>query len=436
MTPGRQKMSPTALKIKKLLRFGYSCLVALLLIVTTWSFAIPLAESSVAPGTVTVSAQRRTIAHLEGGKIDELYVQAGDFVEPGQVLLELDDQVLQSELKVLQYQRYARQAKLDRLLAERQGELSFGFRPGLLDVAKFDLHVKELLEAEIRSFETRRQALEAKNALLEERRTKAVRQGKRLKLQLNSADRQLAIVREQAQSAEDLHSKGYGTKSKAIAFRREVEQLITQRLQIEAEFAELDSIIEDAKLGQESNKAEVAHDVERETLITLGEIAELDEKVVSVRARLDNLVITSTIRGVIVDLKVTSSNDVITPAAPILDIVPSNSTLMVEANVPPHEIEGIIEGIDVEVRFPAFAGKRVPVVTGEVALVSADLVDDESRQSRHYRVHVAVKDWESLDDELDILPGMPAEVIIRKRDRTLFDYIFAPITNHLSKAAL
>lgn len=418
------------------LGIGYLAVGLMLIMISLWSIAMPLAESIVASGTVNVTAQRRTIAHLEGGKIASLQVQEGDRVEAGQPLVSLDDQEIRSELDVLLYQRYARLAKIDRLLAERDQVDAVQFRMELSDEAPNDPQVTQLLDGELRNFSSRRNEALAKIALFSDRIAKAGEQKNSIRLQTKSLDRQLKIVRDQANNAQKLYEKGFGTKSTAIAFQREIEQLISRDLQIKSEINELNGIIEDSRLNKAIHQTEAAKSIEAEILAAQNEVAELDEKIDAIRVRLRNLIVRSPVAGVIVELQVTSASDIIKPASPILDILPADTSYRVEAHIPPTDIDGIVEGLPVEVRFPSFAGTQIPTITGSIIRVSADVLNDDNQQLQYYKILVSIDDWTEKSGEFDVIPGMPTEIIVRKKDRSILEYFLAPVTNHISRAVV
>ncbi len=422
--------------VSRPLKWGYCAIGTMVVTIVLWSAVMPLAESITAPGTISVSAQRRTIAHVDGGKVAVLHVKEGDHVDAGQPLITLDDNQAKSELERLSYQHYARLARIDRLTAERDGTDLIQFRDGLHNEAATDSQFTQLMQSESRLFASRREAAAAKDALYAEQGRKATEQRKHFRLQLESMDRQLAIVKKQAANAKDLHAKGFGTNSNAIAFQRELEQLITQRLQIDTRINELDGVIEDSALRRRIHRTEIADEIDRHIIDAQQEAAELDKSIDLVRRRLDNLMIRSSVEGVIVALRVRSTNDVVRPADPILDIVPLDSNFQVEAHVSPTKIDGVVTGLPVDVRFPSFATMQIPAIPGRIARVSADVLDDDQQQ-QYYKILVSLDTLSPLDERgIDIMPGMPTEVIIRKRDRSLVEYAFAPLTNHLAKAVV
>jgi len=413
---------------------GYAGLILMVTATSLWAIAVPLTEATIAPGTVSVSAQRRTVSHVYGGKVDRLLVSEGDAVEPGQTLLKLDTEELNSELEVLRYQHFAREAAVDRLTAERVGTNEWEFQPTLLHQAAANPALMQFLEGEKRNFEARRQSYIAKKAMLEEPSKESTEQRARLLKQIGSIDRQLTIVREEAVNAAKLFEKGYGTRSRAVALERDVEQLITNRIELETALAELRNTIDDAARQQILHEAEFKNDVESEVLSAEREIADIEGQIRALEKKVNNQVVQANVHGIVVDLRNLSVNDVIRPATPIIDILPTDSKLIVEAHLAPTEIDGVAEGLDVDVRFPAFATGGLSDIRGRLTFVSADVVQDAQTPQAYYRIQVAIEDWPIADNGIEIIPGMPAEILIKKHERTLLEYILAPLTDHVVKA--
>jgi HlyD family type I secretion membrane fusion protein len=143
-------------------------------------------------------------------------------------------------------------------------------------------------------------------------------------------------------------------------------------------------------------------------------------------ARLD---VRAPVSGVVVNMVAHTVGGVISPGSPILDIVPKNDELMIEAQVRPSDIDGVKPGLAADLRFPGFNSNQIPRLTGTVTRVSADRLTAASGNP-YFLVRVQVSDVELARLQgLSLIPGMPAEVLIRKSERTLFQYLFAPITH-------
>ena len=419
----------------KTLVLGYGAIMLMFFVLFLWSTLVPLAESLVVPGHVSVAAQRRTVSHAEGGSVLKLKVREGNHVEAGQTLLQLDDQHLRAELAILEYERFAHKAKLSRWMAERLGEPSIAFDPVLIDHARSAVDRAQILQSERGAFEAFRSGFASRKEAYDERIRGAEDSIQHLSRQLESLDRQERIVQQQADDALNLLAKGYGTKSRATELRLDRERLFGRKLEIESEINGLHGTVRDARLGKENLIAEHYLKVETNLAEAQRRLAELDVQLRAQTEKIDNLNIRSTIRGVVVDLKVRASNEVVRPAEPILDILPVDSAYLVEAQILPEQIEGVIEGMEVDVRFPSLSQEQPPIMRGAVTMVSADTLEDPQAQSRYYRVHIELREHDDAETLTRIIPGMIAEITFKKHDRTPFEYFLAPLMRHLVHSA-
>jgi membrane fusion protein, type I secretion system len=143
-------------------------------------------------------------------------------------------------------------------------------------------------------------------------------------------------------------------------------------------------------------------------------------------ARLD---VRAPVSGVVVNMVAHTVGGVIAPGSPILDIVPKNDELMIEAQVRPSDIDGVKAGLVADLRFPGFNSSQIPRLTGTVTRVSADRLTAASG-APYFLVRVQVSDAELARlHGLSLIPGMPAEVLINKSERTLLHYLLAPIAH-------
>jgi HlyD family type I secretion membrane fusion protein len=145
--------------------------------------------------------------------------------------------------------------------------------------------------------------------------------------------------------------------------------------------------------------------------------------------------ITAPIDGEVVDMKITSVGAVIAPREPILDIVPADADLIVEARVSPQDINSLREGAEADVRLTSFRRRLTPVVTGKVSYVSADRLEDKTNNTFYYVAHVRVTP-ETLREagDLWLQAGMPAEVYIKTTERTALQYFLDPIAGFLQRS--
>jgi HlyD family secretion protein/epimerase transport system membrane fusion protein len=393
----------------------------------TWASIAPLTSAAIAPGTVVVDSNRKSVQHLEGGVIREILVRDGDVVEAGQVLLRLDGASIRAALASLQPMLTTNKAQKARLRAERDGVDAIAFPDELAAEAAADVATAQILAGQKRVFETRRNALQGEKALNANRLAQSRQRLTGLERQLDVKEREMALVGRELGDQKTLLTKGYTTKRRVAAAERTVQQL-------DSDFADLQSKVEETKVLVERYELEdgqinknFVEQVENELYKAEQESYQLLERTRAIQDQYTRLDIRAPVSGVVVNMVAHTVGGVITPGSPILDIVPRNDQLMIEAQVRPSDIDGVRSDLSADVRFPAFDGTEIPRLNGLVTTVSADrLIGSGGTPYFLVRVQVAESELARLAGRT-LIPGMPAEVLINKSERTLLSYLLSPL---------
>lgn len=393
----------------------------------TWAGLAPLSSAAIAPGTVVVDSNRKSVQHLEGGVIREILVRDGDLVEAGQVLLRLDGANVRAALDSLRPMLATNQAYKARLLAEREGLDQIVFADDLVADAEADAATAQILAGQRRMFETRHNALVGERSLNTNRLAQSRQKLDGLVRQLEVKKREMALMRDELADYAILLSKGYATKSRFASAERTVQRL-------ESEYADLQSKVEESKVLVERYELEddqlnknFIEQVENELYKVELEAYQLLERSRAIQDQHARLDVRAPVSGVVVNMVAHTVGGVISPGSPILDIVPKNDELMIEAQVRPSDVDGVKTGLVADLRFPGFNSTEIPRLTGTVTRVSADRLTATSG-TPYFLVRVQVSDSELARlDGLSLIPGMPAEVLIKKSERTLFQYLLSPI---------
>jgi HlyD family type I secretion membrane fusion protein len=248
-----------------------------------------------------------------------------------------------------------------------------------------------------------------------------------LERQFEVKQREMALMRKELSDQQTLLSSGYTTKRRVASAERTVQQL-------ESEYADLQSKIEEAKVLVERYELEdqqidknFVEQVENELYSVDHESYQLLERMRSIQDQHVRLDVRAPVSGVVVNMVAHTVGGVVAPGSPILDIVPKNDKLMIEAQVRPADIDGVKSGLLADVRFPAFNSTDIPRLTGSVTRVSADRLTTTSG-APYFLVRVQVSESELARlGGLSLIPGMPAEILIKKSDRTLLQYLLSPV---------
>jgi membrane fusion protein, type I secretion system len=397
----------------------------------TWASLAPLSRAAIAPGTVVVDSSRKSVQHLEGGVIQKILVRDGDVVVAGQVLLRLDGASVRAAIASLQPLLATNQAQQARLEAEREGLDQIRFPDELLADARKNPKTAQILVGQQRGFETRRNALQGEKALNANRLAQSRQRLEGLERERRLKQAEVALLRDELADESALFEKGFTTKKALSAAQRSVQQ-------VEGEYTELESGAEEASMlvgryvleGTQIDQ-NFYEQVENELYTGQKEYYQLLERMRAIQDQYARLDIRSPTSGVVMDMMVHTVGGVIAPGSPILDVVPENEELMIEAQLAPSDIDGVKAGLTADVRFPAFRRTGLPQLTGTVTRVSADRLTAANGAAYFLvRVHVSQSELAQLQG-LTLVPGMPAEILINKSKRTLLQYLLSPITYNI-----
>jgi HlyD family type I secretion membrane fusion protein len=396
----------------------------------TWASMAPLSSAAIAPGTVVVDSNRKSVQHLEGGIIREILVRDGDVVEAGQVLLRLDGASIRAALASLKPMLTMNEAQMARLRAERDGLDAISFTENVVAEAETEA-AAQILVGQQRVFETRRNALLGEKALNANRLAQSRQRLAGLEQQLAVKQREMALMARELAAQRVLLSKGYTTQRHAAAAQRIVEQLESEYVDLESKVAETRVLVERYELEDSQISKNFVEEVENELYKAEQESYQLLERSRAIQDQYARLDVRAPVSGVVVNMVAHTVGGVVAPGSPILDIVPRNDELIIEAQVRPADIDGVKSGLSADVRLPAFDGTEIPRLSGTVTTVSADRLVG-SGGTAYFLVRVEVEEVELARlGSRTLIPGMPAEVLINKSERTLLSYLLAPLVHGL-----
>ena len=399
----------------------------------TWAALAPLGSASLAPGVITVENYRKTVQHLEGGIVKMILVRDGDNVVKNQSLVILDDTQSRALLEVIRGQYFISLAREARLVAQQNGMDEIIYPAELLEY-KNDQRSNDAIQMQNQTFNVRQQAHEGESNLYQRQIEQLHAKVVGLRSQKRSRDRLIRSYRSELQDFHDLLKEGYAEKQKIREFERNLAEREGERGELISSLAATGLQISEIQL----KILQLQKELQREVVT---ELSEVQSKLFELRERLQSLqdtVLRTDIKapdaGMVLGLQVHTLGAVIPPGGKILDIVPQNEKLIVEARVSPMDIDRISIGQVAEVRFSVFKTRTLPKIEGKLIAVSADrLMDEQSADKAPYylaRVEISPQGLEDLTNSgLKLLPGMPAEVLINTGERTLLKYLMEPLSD-------
>ena len=398
-----------------------------------WAALAPLDEGVPTQGMVTLDTKRKMVQHLSGGIVKEVLVQEGQQVKEGQALMRLDGAVAKANFEAVRQRYLGFRAMQSRLFAEQAGSGEIDFHPDV-KAALNDPLIKQQVSTQQQLIQARRAALAADLQGIEESM-----QG--LKEQLGSYQNilvqrrsQLALLTEELNNTRGMVKEGYAPRNRQLELERMVAEsnaaiadLTGNSLRITRQVAEL---------GQRSlaRKQEYRKEIETQLADVTREVQSDAEKFVAVTADLDRMEIKAPANGQVVGLSVQTVGAVLQPGQKLLDVVPDQQTLLLEAHIPPHLIDKVQAGLMADIRFNSFAHSPQLVVDGKVISVSGDLLNDPQQPQFSYylaRVQVTPAGMKTLGAR-QMQPGMPAEIVIKTGERSLLTYLLHPLTKRMA----
>lgn len=399
-----------------------------------WSMFADLDSAVVASGSIVVDSHRKTVQHLEGGILRKLHVREGDVVKAGQLLAELDSTQAAATLGQATSQHYSVKAQLARLRAEQAGKRVIAFPDHMM--ARFrDKVVSEAITAQKQLFAARWRAHDGAIAILKQRIAQLANEIAAEKALLKSSEDQARFTETELANVQRLYKKGYERLPRVLQLQRSVADLRGRANNARSNVARLNQAIASAKLEitavRDARQAEIAQNLQE--VIPLD--ANLSDRTIAAQDVKDRQDIVAPQGGTIVDLKVFTVGGVIAPGQALMDIVPSDDSLVVEAKVKPADIDSVQNGLAARVRLTAYKSSNVSSVTGRVIHVSADQLSDPRTGDPYFASRVKV-DADSLAalEGVKLQPGMPAEVMIVTGERRAIDYFIAPLSERMDRA--
>jgi HlyD family type I secretion membrane fusion protein len=412
---------------------GAGVVTAFAAAMTMWGTLAPISGAAIASGNLQVEGRRQSVQHPYGGVVRQLTVRDGARVEKGQFLIQLDDSDPRAKLDVLTADRDAALAARARLMAERDKS----------DAPDFDEHLRARGE-----LSAARQAMANETAMMAARKHQfaaetAVLRGKIKELesqiigtraQLAGTEKQRELLTDEMNGAQHLFAQGYTPKTRILALQREDAKLQADIGAQQASIAGMQQQI--AQNDLEIARVERARmsEITDQLRATENKLAELAPKIDAATDVMARTRITAPATGSVVGLDVFTEGGVIQPGARLMDIVPTDNPLIAAAKLKLSDINDVAVGHRAEVQLVGVNYIERPRLYGTVHTVSADRLTDDKSGQGYYAVEVALDPNDVKKSRIDLQAGMPAEVIVPTRPRTLFEYLLGPLRDEIIRA--
>ena len=421
---------PSKPNVRLQARIGNALIVLFVIVFVGWGWFAPLDGGAVAPGVVNPDSGKKTVQHLEGGIIAELPVREGDAVRTGQALVVLESTQARAAHEALVQQRLSLLARKARLEAEKAGHSRIEF-PAELRSA--EPQIRSIIEAQQEMFDTRRSTHASRRDILAQRIEQLLHQIKGAEAQVESASKQIEFIGEELKAKEYLVARGLTPKPEALRLKRADAEISGKRGEYLAEIARARQQIGESRMQLLAVDAERADQIAADAEKVRAELTEVTEKLQSSADVVRRTVVTAPVNGTVVDIKFKTVGGVVQRGEPIMSIVPAGDELIVEARLTPVDVKAVHSGLEAQIHLSAYSSRVVPKIPGTVRTVSADRLMDDSTHQPYYLARVAVDrpTLERIAPRIDLIPGMPVEVLVVTERRTMMDYLTKPFRDAL-----
>lgn len=399
-----------------------------------WAGLATLSGAIIAPGYVRVEDNRKSVQHREGGIIKEILVKEGAHVDAGQPLIVLGDERVAAELDSALAALDAETAKAARLEAQSAGAAELRFPPPLL-ARITQPSAASAMQVETAAFQAGRGALREQLALLESQGVQTRHEIDALQAQARSKEAATGLLREEVRTHESLSREGFVSRMRVVRLQRDVQDYESQRNEFLSNIARARQRLAELSMRANALSSQSRQGAADELPQVRARIATLEQQLRSSRDSARRQTIVAPITGSVVDLKVFTAGGVVAAGAPLMDIVPDDNPLIVEARLNVDDVAHAKPGSAAEVRLTAYPLRDAPLLKGELRNISADRMSDPSTHTPYYSAQIAI-DAESLRTapDLRMQPGMAAEVYLLAGEHTPLQYLLEPIRNSMRRA--
>lgn len=394
-----------------------------------WASFATLDEITRGQGRIIPSTEVQIVQHQEGGIIDAIPVREGEEVKVGQVIMRLRDVGAASDLGANQKRYLGLKAKIQRLQAQAEGKDAPAFTD---DVMK---GVPEAVREELEAFRATGTSKDSQVVVLEQQLAQKKQEVNELNTRIGDLRGVISLQRQEMETIRPLVDRGSAPKLELLQLERALKERQTELNGLQTALPRSELAVQEAEARIKELRSGTAADAQSELAATMLEMSTIEQTLGALTDRQSRTEITSPVNGLVKDIKLHTIGGVVQPGQEVMEIVPLNDQLLVEANVRPGDIAFLHPGQRAVVKITAYDFSIYGGLKGELVDISADTITNEKGES-FYRVRVRT-DETSLKrkgEVLPIIPGMVASIDIMTGKKTIMQYIMKPLIKTVSTA--
>ncbi len=399
-----------------------------------WASFARMDAATYAPGVVVVSGHRQPVQSRDGGVVSALRVKEGDHVKAGQVLVEFAPAEAIAEERALTERVIGLKIQMARLEAEQLGQSHIVMPAEFAGLSGDDRALADhAMAMESHALISESGADAARHGTLREREAEAAQQiiGNQRQLQANAS--QQTLNTEELKGMRELAARGYAPQTRVRALEQSAASLQGDAGAQTAEIARLKAVTDETRLESLQGDNERARQISDEIRKAQQDLQSAEPELQVAREKLARTEAKAPVSGSVVSLTINSVNGVVAPGQKMMEIVPDQLPMVVEAQVAPRDANDLKVGQATQVRFSALHSRNMPILHGQLTRVSADSVIEERTGRAYFTADVTVPRSELAliggpGEDNALRPGMPVDVVVPLRKRTALQYWFEPLT--------
>jgi len=405
---------------KKIRTILYFWIIAIFMFIA-WAYFAEIDEIARGDGDIVPSGENQMVQNLEGGIVEEILVEEGAAVEKGQLLLKIDNQKSESSFSANSIKANALEAKILRLQAESIGKEFEVSDEVLKKIPKFVANEKGLYETNKQQLESKLNALNEQLVQREQELSEALSSRKTLK-------ESLKLINEEVEITRPMVARGVRSKVDFLKLQREANDAKERYNSVRLSIPRLQSAIKEVQSTINETQLQFQSDAKLKLNEAVSELEGYRANSTALKDQVKRTLVRAPMKGIVQKLFIHTVGGVIQPGADILEIVPTDSTLLVEVKIKPADIAFIYFGQKAIVKFSAYDFAIYGGLEGEVVHISADTITDQ-KENVFYKVKIKTnKNYlEREGKQLKIIPGMTVSVDIITGRKSVLDYILKPI---------
>lgn len=385
----------------------------------TWAYNATLDEVTRGEGRIIPSSQTQIVQHLEGGIVSEILVREGQIVLQGDPLMRIENRVAEADLAEKRKQYVNLLATAARLEAEATGAQTIDFPQDVITRAP------ELATAEQRLFERRTDQLEQQIQILQEQSAQKRQELQEISNTRSQAEKQLALADQEYKLLKPLVDQGVSARIDLIRLEQKMEELRAQVQSAKSAVPRLQSALNEARRRIEEKTSSFRTEAQQELNNTRVEASRLYEDISAGIDRATRTEVRSPVKGTVNKLLINTIGGVVRPGDDLVEIVPLEDALLVEARIKPSDRAQLFPGLKAVVKLSAYDFSIWGGLDAELIDISADTITDEQGET-FYRIRLRT-DETSLGPDKPITTGMTASVDILTGEKTVLQYLLKPI---------